>query len=57
MHAGRVSLTDRQSKVSCGQMNHENLEKVISNKAQVMTVTHLGASIFLIGGAQSLLAG
>jgi hypothetical protein len=57
MHAGQVSLTDRRLKVSCGQMNHENLEKVTSNKAQVKTITHLGASIFLIEGTQSLLAG
>jgi hypothetical protein len=56
-HAGQVSSTDRQLKVSYGQMNHENLEKVTRNKAQVKTVTHLGASIFLIEGVQSLLAG
>jgi hypothetical protein len=48
---------DRQPKVSCGSMNHESLEKVTSNKAQVKTVTYLGASIFLIDDAQSLLAG
>jgi hypothetical protein len=36
-------------------MNHENLEKVTRNKAQVKTVT--GASIFLIEGVRSLLAG
>jgi hypothetical protein len=53
----QVSLTDRQPKVSYGQMNHENLEKVTCNKAQVKTVTYLGASIFLINGARSLLAG
>jgi hypothetical protein len=41
-----VSSMDRQPKVSYGQMNHENLEKVTSNKAQVKTVTYLGASIF-----------
>jgi hypothetical protein len=46
MYAGHVSLMDRQLKVSCGQMNHENLEKVTSNKAQVKIVTYLGASIF-----------
>jgi hypothetical protein len=51
MHVGQVSLMDRQPKVSYGQMNHENLEKVTSNKAQVKTVTYLGASIFLISGA------
>jgi hypothetical protein len=38
-------------------MNHENLEKIISNKAQVKIVTYLGASIFLIEGTRSLLAG
>jgi hypothetical protein len=57
MHAGQLSLTDQQPKVSYGQMNHENLEKVTSNKAQIKTVTYLGVSIFLIGGARSLLAG
>jgi hypothetical protein len=57
MQAGQVSSMDRQLKVSCGQMNHESLEKVTSNKAQVKTVTYQGASIFLIDGAQSLLAG
>jgi hypothetical protein len=57
MHAGQVYSTDQQSKVSYGQMNHENLDKVTSNKAQIKTVTYLGASIFLIGGAQRLLAG
>jgi hypothetical protein len=54
---GQVSLTDRQLKVSCGQMNHESLEKVTSNKAQVKTVTYLDASIFLIDDTRSLLAG
>jgi hypothetical protein len=48
MQAGQVSSTDRQSKVSYGQMNHESLENVTSNKAQVKTDTYLGASIFLI---------
>jgi hypothetical protein len=38
-------------------VNHESLEKVISNKAQVKTVTYLGTSIFLINGARSLLSG
>jgi hypothetical protein len=57
MHAGQLSLTDQQPKVSYGQMNHENLEKVTSNKAQIKTVTYLGVSIFLISGARSLLAG
>jgi hypothetical protein len=54
---GQVSLTDRQLKVSCGQMNHESLEKVTSNKAQVKTVTYLDASIFLIDDTRSILAG
>jgi hypothetical protein len=57
MQAEKVYLTDQQPKVSCEQMNHESLEKVTSNKAQVKTVTYLGASIFLIDGARSLLAG
>jgi hypothetical protein len=57
MHAGQISLMDRQSKVSYGRMNHENLEKITSNKAQVKTVTYLGVCIFFIGGARSLLAG
>jgi hypothetical protein len=57
MHAGQVSSTERQPKVSYGQMNHENLEKVTSKKEQVKTVTYLAASIFLIGSARSLLAG
>jgi hypothetical protein len=49
---------DRQSKVSYGQMNHENLgKKITSNKAQVKTVTYLGTSILFIDRAQSLLAG
>jgi hypothetical protein len=51
MQAGQVSSTDQQPKVSYGQMNHESLEKVASNKAQVKTVTYLGASIFLIDSA------
>jgi hypothetical protein len=50
-------LTDRQPKVSCRQMNHEDVEKVTSNKAQVKTVIYLVTSIFLIGSARSLLAG
>jgi hypothetical protein len=57
MHAGQVSSKDQQLKVSYGQMNHENLEKATSNKAHIKTITHLGASIFRIGGARSLLAG
>jgi hypothetical protein len=57
MQAEKVFSTDQQPKVSCEQMNHESLEKVTSNKAQVKTVTYLGASIFLIDGARSLLAG
>jgi hypothetical protein len=57
MQAGQVSLTDRQLKVTCGQMNHENLEKVKINKAEVKTVIYLAVSIFLIGSARSLLAG
>jgi hypothetical protein len=57
MQAGQVSSMDRQPKVSCGQVNHESLEKVTSNKAQVKIFTYLGASIFLIDGAQNLLAG
>jgi hypothetical protein len=57
MHAGKVSSTDWHPKVSYGQMNHESLEKVTSNKAQVKTITYPGTSIFLIGGARSLLAG
>jgi hypothetical protein len=57
MQAEKVYLTDQQLKVSCEQMNHESLEKVTSNKAQVKTVTYLGVSIFLIDSARSLLAG
>jgi hypothetical protein len=57
MQAGQVSSMDRQPNVSYGQMNHESLEKVTSNKGQVKTVTYLGASIFLIDDARSLLAG
>jgi hypothetical protein len=57
MHAGQVSLMDQQREVSYGQMNHENLQKVTSNKAHVKTVTYLGASIFLLGGTRNLLAG
>jgi hypothetical protein len=57
MHTGQVSLMDQQCEVFYGQMNHENLEKITSNKAQVKTVIYLGARIFLIGGTPSLLAG
>jgi hypothetical protein len=57
MHAGQVSSTDRQPKVSYGQTNNENLENITSNKAQVKNVTYLGASIFLIGGTRILLVG
>jgi hypothetical protein len=57
MHVGQVSSMDRQLKVSYSQMNHENLGKITSNKAQVKIVTYLGVSILLIGGARSLLTG
>jgi hypothetical protein len=40
-----------EPKVSCGQMNHEDVEKVTSNKALVKTVIYLVTSIFLIGSA------
>jgi hypothetical protein len=45
MHGGQVSSTDQQPKVSCSEMNHENLEKITSNKAQVKLL-HTWAQAF-----------